>query len=52
MKKKKETIPDKGKHRTIKYKFIPWLTCAKCGLIYLRNEITQKAIKERCDDGY
>ena len=27
---------------------LPWVFCIRCGLIYLRNEATQKAIKEPC----
>jgi hypothetical protein len=32
----------------------PWPICAKCGLIWLKNEISRKAAKGRCegsDDG-
>ena len=33
-------------------KTIPWLYCPKCGLLYLRNSITQWCIKMGCDHEY
>lgn len=32
-----------------KYRSIPWLVCKWCGLMYLRNEPTRKAIKLGCN---
>jgi len=26
-----------------------WRFCVKCGLVYLNNEVTQKAIKQSCE---
>jgi hypothetical protein len=30
---------------------IPWVVCRCCGLVYLRNERTAKAIKAGCEKG-
>ena len=27
---------------------IPWPICTRCGLVYLRNEATAKAVKKGC----
>lgn len=27
---------------------IPWLYCARCGLMYLKNAVSQKAVKAPC----
>lgn len=35
-------------HVTIKYKRIAWPVCKYCGLLYLKNEPTRKAIKKGC----
>lgn len=37
------------KHSPQKVKFIPWLMCKSCGLIYLNNRPTRKAVKLGCD---
>lgn len=29
---------------------LPWLWCPRCGLVYLRNDVTAKAIKAGCPD--
>jgi hypothetical protein len=37
-------------HKPVKlYKRIPWLVCKNCGLIYLRNDLTLKAIRLGCN---
>lgn len=38
----------KESHSPKKMKNIPWLVCRYCGLLYLKNDITRKAIKEGC----
>ncbi len=36
-------------HRWLNPKGIPWLTyCFNCGLIWAKNKITQKSIKQGC----
>lgn len=36
-------------HVPSKLKCIPWLVCRCCGLVYLNNEATRKAIKKGCE---
>ena len=36
-------------HSPVKYKQLSWMVCANCGLIYIRNEITQWALKKGCN---
>lgn len=38
----------KKAHEAIKYRLIPWLVCRFCGLVYLRNEATTRAIRCPC----
>ena len=33
-------------HTPRKMRSLPWLVCSACGLVYLRNERTKKAIQE------
>lgn len=37
-------------HHAVKMpgKNMPWQYCCKCGLVYLKNEATRKAIKAPC----
>lgn len=35
-------------HRFIKYKVLPWPICVHCGLIYLKNDFTDWAVKHGC----
>lgn len=35
-------------HATKAYKGIPWPVCKYCGLVYLRNKPTKKAIRKGC----
>jgi len=38
-------------HRPVKFPakcHIPWEYCRKCGLLYLKNDVTRKAIKAPC----
>ena len=35
-------------HNPRKYKQIPWAVCRYCGIVYLRNDVTRKAIKRGC----
>lgn len=43
------TGPKKTPHVPTKLKAIPWLVCKHCGLVYLHNEATRRAIKEGCE---
>jgi hypothetical protein len=36
-------------HVPHKIKYIPWMYCRCCGLVYLNNEATRKAIKKGCE---
>lgn len=42
----KEIIKVYEPHNPVKVKYIPWLVCRNCGLVYLSNEATRKAIKK------
>lgn len=35
-------------HNPIRRKFLPWPYCWKCGLLYLKNAVTRKAIAAPC----
>lgn len=40
-------------HAPVKlYKSIPWPVCKKCGLVYLKNDFTQWAIRKGCLNEY
>jgi hypothetical protein len=44
-------MKQKRGHSWFKYKKIPWLTfCRRCGLVFLKNAATEKAIKNGCPD--
>lgn len=32
----------------VKRKSLPWVYCRKCGLLYLKNEATARAIRQPC----
>ena len=36
-------------HSPIKSKSLPWLWCRRCGLVYLRNSITDWCIAKGCN---
>jgi hypothetical protein len=36
-------------HVTRKFKAIPWLVCRFCGLVFLRNALTEHHIRLGCD---
>lgn len=36
-------------HHPVKWKGIPWVVCQKCGLVYLRNPLTEWSIKHGCN---
>ncbi len=36
-------------HVAIKIRPIPWLVCRFCGLVYLRNDVTERAIRKGCE---
>jgi hypothetical protein len=36
-------------HNPKPYKGIPWSVCVKCGLVYLRNELTAWCVKKGCN---
>jgi hypothetical protein len=40
------------RHETINVKFMPWLMCRKCGLVYLNNRFTNWCITVGCDNIY
>lgn len=35
-------------HHWVKYVFLSWSVCGKCGLVTLRNERTALAIRAQC----
>ena len=35
-------------HRWIRRRFIPWLICARCGLVWLHNMVSDRAARARC----
>jgi hypothetical protein len=35
-------------HHPVKLKRLPWLVCACCGLIYLKNEVSRRAASSAC----
>ena len=37
-----------GTHSPKTLKRIPWPVCSRCGLLYLKNERTRKAVREPC----
>lgn len=37
-----------GAHSPKPMKRLPWPRCSRCGLLYLRNEATARAIREPC----
>ncbi len=39
---------DRGHHSPKAIKRIPWPVCSRCGLLYLKNEATRKAINAAC----
>lgn len=36
-------------HHPVKVRFLPWLVCAKCGLIFIRNLLTEWCDGKGCD---
>jgi hypothetical protein len=36
-------------HRTSDKPLVKWYYCLKCGLVYLRNEVTSKAMRQGCE---
>lgn len=40
------------KHSPTTVKFMPWLMCRYCGLVYLNNRITKWCIKMGCNNEY
>lgn len=36
-------------HKTKKLKNLPWAWCPGCGLVYLRNALTQWCVQNGCD---
>lgn len=39
----------KHNHHPGRLKGVPWLVCRHCGLVYLRNALTQWCIDRGCD---
>lgn len=37
-------------HKFVRVRTFHWLVCTHCGLVALRNERTERAIKEGCID--
>lgn len=37
-----------GTHSPKKIKCIPWPVCSRCGLVYLKNDVTARAIRAKC----
>lgn len=40
------------KHEATPVKFMPWLMCRKCGLVYLNNRFTKWCRTVGCDNEY
>lgn len=40
--------PERGHNPSGKFRRLPWPYCVKCGLLYLRNEATRRAINAPC----
>ncbi len=38
----------RGEHRPKTIRGISWPVCSRCGLLYLRNEVTRRAINQEC----
>jgi hypothetical protein len=36
-------------HRPVKWRPIPWMVCKLCGLVYLNNDLSRRAIRLGCD---
>jgi hypothetical protein len=36
-------------HVWFKYRALPWLVCKFCGLVRLRNESTERAVRRGCE---
>ena len=41
--------PVRVPHETKRIKGLPWLVCRYCGLVYLRNDLTRRAISAGCE---
>lgn len=37
-----------GAHNPKQRKRLPWPVCSRCGLLYLRNEATRRAVRAAC----
>lgn len=37
-----------GPHQPQHRKRLPWPVCARCGLLYLKNDVTRKAASQMC----
>lgn len=37
-----------GVHHATNVKRLPWPVCARCGLLYLKNEATRRELKKPC----
>jgi hypothetical protein len=46
----KKNNSNKTAHSPKKLKNIPWTVCKYCGLVYLKNKRTRRAIKKGCRD--
>jgi hypothetical protein len=46
--KKPEGATKLSPHKSVTYKRFPWPVCAKCGLVYLKNDATRKRLREGC----
>lgn len=40
------------KHAPVKVKWMPWLMCRYCGLVYLNNRLTKWSIRMGCNHSY
>ncbi len=37
-----------GEHVPTQPKRFPWPYCARCGLVYLKNEVSRRAVRAKC----
>ena len=52
---KEEAKRTKGEHRPVRFPakcHIPWSYCIRCGLMYLNNDVSRKAVRAACSSDF